>query len=81
MTSKTPALVAFEQLRNSQEEVAQAATRADQLQELINWMEEDVKRPCNLKTYHDSRCLHVHQLLLSSACFVVLCSTGKVKIA
>ena len=65
MASKTPALVAFEQLRNSQEEVAQAASRADQLQELINWMEEDVKRPCNLKTHHDSRCLPLHHLLQS----------------
>lgn len=55
MARKTPARAAVEQLQNSHEEIVRAADRAEQLGELIEGMQEDVKRPCNLNTHHESR--------------------------
>ena len=71
MAGKTPAAVAYEQLTDSQLSAAKAATRVEQLQVLITWIEEDIKRPCNLQTHHDSRCCPVHQLLKPAACNVI----------
>lgn len=76
MASKTPAVVAYQQLTDSQLSAAKAATRVEQLQELITWIEEDIKRPCNLQTHHDSRCCPVHKVLKSAACNVICSCDG-----
>lgn len=65
MGRKTAGVVALEQLRDSQEEVALAATRAEKVQEVMMRIEEDLQRPCNLKTHRDSRYCPVHPLLQS----------------
>ena len=65
MASKSPAIVAYGNLRESQHHAAAAASRAEDAQELLIWIEEDVKRPCNLQTHHDSRCCSVRQVLQS----------------
>ena len=79
----TPDLVAVEQLKDCQKKVADAAARAEQVQEVIMHMEEDLKRPCNLKTHHDPRLLPFASTAVASACYVrfswgvqLMCETG-----
>lgn len=56
---REPVLAACDQLVRTQSEVAGLASRTDQIQELINWMKQDMQQPCNLTTHHDSRSHHL----------------------
>ena len=65
MAGQSPVIVANRHLQQYQTEAAAAATQVEQVQKVITWIEEDVKRPCNLQTHHESRCCPVHQVLQS----------------